>query len=60
MVTMSPVTARDRNRARPLLRLGMQAHSDSDLVDPFQGASGNFLDEILAVLTVAVRRRDFD
>src|SRR5947209_5012452 len=46
--------------ARPLLRLGMQAHSDSDLVDSLEGTPRHLLNELVTAFAVTVRRRHFD
>jgi len=51
---------RDGYRTRALFGLGMQPHSDSNFCNPLQRAARNLLDEILAVLAVAIGGRDFD
>src|ERR1700704_5278945 len=49
----------DGHRARALVGLRMQPHSDSNLCNPLQGAARHLLDELPAVLAIAIGRRDF-
>lgn len=51
---------RDGDRARALIRLGLELHADVDIANALEGTTRNLLHERLVVLAVPFRGRELD